>query len=93
MTYLNCFFSLILGIVALTSNHYFAKEYGFESNTLILPVICMALAIIFAFNSGEMWGRRRQQEDMVEAMNKQQELIVEQMKEARGKLQEMQIIK
>lgn len=75
MTYLNAFLSFMFGLVALASNHYFAKKYGFESKTLFCPVVSMALSIIFAFESGEIWGRQRQQEDIKEAIDKQMELL------------------
>jgi hypothetical protein len=52
----------------LTSSSYLAEKYGFNSSILIIPSIWMVLALILAFDSGEQWGRKRQQRDITEAL-------------------------
>jgi stringent starvation protein B len=86
MIILNFFLALLLGLASATANTYFTTKYGGDSNMLIIPVVLMALAIVLAANGGEMHGRKQQQRDMAEAMNKQQEVIVAQMNEFNAKL-------
>lgn len=85
MIILNFFLALLLGLTSATANTYFTTKYGADSPVLIPSIVLMALSIALAFNGGKMQGRKQQQKDMIEAMNKQQEVIVAQMNELDAK--------
>ena len=85
MIILDLLLSCFLALLSMAANVY-VKKYGGNSSMLAIPYICAGLAIYLAFMSGGLHGRQRQQEAITEAMNKQQEAIVAQMKEFNAKL-------